>query len=92
MGSGRFGVQAPGTAALLRRSLHCVTALFLTFSQLCGAFNLDVETPAVYSGPTGSYFGYAVDFYVADPSRYVILQINCRKCCTFQVPNPKVFA
>lgn len=69
MGSGRFRVKAPGTAAPLRRSLRCVTALFLTLSQLCGAFNLDVETPAVYSGPTGSYFGYAVDFYVADPSR-----------------------
>uniref|UniRef100_A0A672FZP7 Integrin, alpha 5 (fibronectin receptor, alpha polypeptide) n=1 Tax=Salarias fasciatus TaxID=181472 RepID=A0A672FZP7_SALFA len=29
------------------------------------AFNLDVENPSVYSGPEGSYFGYAVDFYFA---------------------------
>uniref|UniRef100_A0A671VJ94 Integrin, alpha 5 (fibronectin receptor, alpha polypeptide) n=1 Tax=Sparus aurata TaxID=8175 RepID=A0A671VJ94_SPAAU len=36
------------------------------------AFNLDVENPAVYSGPTGSYFGYAVDFYLADSSSVVI--------------------
>uniref|UniRef100_I3KIP9 Integrin, alpha 5 (fibronectin receptor, alpha polypeptide) n=1 Tax=Oreochromis niloticus TaxID=8128 RepID=I3KIP9_ORENI len=33
--------------------------------MLFTAFNLDVENPAVYSGPNGSYFGYAVDFYFA---------------------------
>lgn len=31
------------------------------------AFNLDVERPAVYSGPAGSYFGFAVDFFAPDP-------------------------
>lgn len=69
MGLGRFRVKTPGTAAPLCRSLHCIIVLLLTFSQLCEAFNLDVETPAVYSGPNGSYFGYAVDFYLADSSR-----------------------
>lgn len=33
-----------------------------------GAFNLDVERPAVYSGPQGSYFGFAVDFFAPDQS------------------------
>ncbi|XP_072605545.1 integrin alpha-8 isoform X2 [Vulpes vulpes] len=28
------------------------------------AFNLDADTLTVYSGPEGSYFGYAVDFHV----------------------------
>uniref|UniRef100_A0A8D0A0P1 Integrin, alpha 5 (fibronectin receptor, alpha polypeptide) n=1 Tax=Sander lucioperca TaxID=283035 RepID=A0A8D0A0P1_SANLU len=47
--------------------------LLLTFSQpVCEAFNLDVENTAVYSGPNGSYFGYAVDFYLADSASVVI--------------------
>ncbi|KAM9436303.1 integrin alpha-8 [Clarias gariepinus] len=39
-------------------------SLILT-DLLCGiiAFNLDLENPAVYSGPPGSYFGYSLDFY-----------------------------
>uniref|UniRef100_A0A8B9XPV7 Uncharacterized protein n=1 Tax=Bos mutus grunniens TaxID=30521 RepID=A0A8B9XPV7_BOSMU len=28
------------------------------------AFNLDVDKLTVYSGPEGSYFGYAVDFHI----------------------------
>jgi integrin alpha 8 len=30
------------------------------------AFNLDTDKLTVYSGPEGSYFGYAVDFHVPD--------------------------
>ncbi|KAM6269066.1 integrin alpha-V isoform 2-T2 [Porphyrio hochstetteri] len=37
------------------------------------AFNLDVEHPAVYSGPEGSYFGFAVDFFAPDPSSISLL-------------------
>ncbi|CAN8201021.1 unnamed protein product [Coccothraustes coccothraustes] len=38
------------------------------------AFNLDVERPAVYSGPAGSYFGFAVDFFAPDPfSTYLLV-------------------
>lgn len=70
MGLERFRVKTPGTVAPLARSLLCIIGLLLTFSQPgCEAFNLDVENPAVYSGPNGSYFGYAVDFYLADSSR-----------------------
>lgn len=38
---------------------------------LGGAFNLDVDRPAVYSGSEGSYFGFAVDFFAPDASSYV---------------------
>lgn len=78
----RFRVKTPGMAALLARSLLCVTGLLLTLSPpVCEAFNLDVENPAVYSGPTGSYFGYAVDFYLADSSRWALIYLF------FFIPN-----
>lgn len=35
---------------------------------LCDAFNLDVDSPAEYAGPEGSYFGFAVDFFVPSAS------------------------
>uniref|UniRef100_A0A8C3G874 Integrin, alpha 5 (fibronectin receptor, alpha polypeptide) n=1 Tax=Cyclopterus lumpus TaxID=8103 RepID=A0A8C3G874_CYCLU len=71
MGLERFRVKTPGLAALLARWLLCISGLFLCVS-VCEAFNLDVENPAVYSGPNGSYFGYAVDFYLADSASVVI--------------------
>lgn len=72
MGSERFRAKTPGTAAFLGGSFFCVVGLLLTFSQhVCEAFNLDVENPAVYGGPKGSYFGYAVDFYLSDSARWV---------------------
>ncbi|XP_029282333.1 integrin alpha-5 [Cottoperca gobio] len=81
----RFRVKTPGIGALLARSLLCISGLLLTFSQPgCEAFNLDVETPAVYSGPNGSYFGYAVDFYLAD-SASASLVIGAPKAHTNQV-------
>uniref|UniRef100_A0A8V5FRC6 Integrin subunit alpha V n=1 Tax=Melopsittacus undulatus TaxID=13146 RepID=A0A8V5FRC6_MELUD len=48
-----------------------------------GAFNLDVERPAVYSGPQGSYFGFAVDFFAPDPSS-VFLLVGAPKANTTQ--------
>lgn len=70
MGLEAFRIKTPGIAELLARSLLCTAGLFLTLSQpVCEAFNLDVDNPAVYSGPNGSYFGYAVDFYLADSAR-----------------------
>ncbi|XP_041801853.1 integrin alpha-5 [Chelmon rostratus] len=87
MGLERFRVKTPGTVrlALLVRSLLCVIGLLLTFSQpVCEAFNLDVENPAVYSGPKGSYFGYAVDFYLADSSSASVV-IGAPKANTRQV-------
>uniref|UniRef100_A0A4W6FII8 Integrin, alpha 5 (fibronectin receptor, alpha polypeptide) n=1 Tax=Lates calcarifer TaxID=8187 RepID=A0A4W6FII8_LATCA len=70
---------------LLARSLLCVIGLLLTFSQpVCEAFNLDVENPAVYSGSKGSYFGYAVDFYLADSASASVV-IGAPKANTRQV-------
>uniref|UniRef100_A0A7M4F088 Integrin subunit alpha 8 n=1 Tax=Crocodylus porosus TaxID=8502 RepID=A0A7M4F088_CROPO len=37
------------------------------------AFNLDEEQRSVYSGPQGSYFGYAVDFYIPEPGTVSVL-------------------
>uniref|UniRef100_A0A8C5CI27 Integrin alpha-2 domain-containing protein n=1 Tax=Gadus morhua TaxID=8049 RepID=A0A8C5CI27_GADMO len=37
--------------------------------QFCFSFNLDVENPAVFSGPEGSYFGFSVDFFKTVPPR-----------------------
>uniref|UniRef100_A0A3Q1DFD2 Integrin alpha-2 domain-containing protein n=1 Tax=Amphiprion ocellaris TaxID=80972 RepID=A0A3Q1DFD2_AMPOC len=73
MGLERFRAKTPGTAASLALSFLCIIGVLLTFSQpACEAFNLDVEDPAVYSGPKGSYFGYAVDFYLSDSASVVI--------------------
>uniref|UniRef100_A0A671S2E4 Integrin alpha-5-like n=1 Tax=Sinocyclocheilus anshuiensis TaxID=1608454 RepID=A0A671S2E4_9TELE len=45
----------------------------LILLPLSVAFNLDVENPAVYTGPNGSYFGYSVDFYMTDSSVSIIV-------------------
>uniref|UniRef100_A0AAV2LZC2 Integrin alpha-2 domain-containing protein n=1 Tax=Knipowitschia caucasica TaxID=637954 RepID=A0AAV2LZC2_KNICA len=49
----------------------------------CEAFNLDVEKPSVYNGPQGSYFGYAVDFYLAGSSSASVV-IGAPKAVTWQ--------
>uniref|UniRef100_A0A665W259 Integrin, alpha 5 (fibronectin receptor, alpha polypeptide) n=1 Tax=Echeneis naucrates TaxID=173247 RepID=A0A665W259_ECHNA len=73
MGLERFCVKTPRMVAPLARSVLCIVGLLFTFSQpVCEGFNLDLESPTVYSGPTGSYFGYAVDFYLADSASVVI--------------------
>ncbi|CAG6021847.1 unnamed protein product [Menidia menidia] len=84
MGLGRFRAKTPGPAALLVRSFLCMVGIMVTISQPhCEAFNLDVENPAVYSGPNGSYFGYAVDFYLSDSARASVL-IGAPKANTSQ--------
>ncbi|KAL6119500.1 itga5 [Pungitius sinensis] len=84
MGSQRSRAETPAPVALLVRALLCGSGLLLITSPACEAFNLDVEKPAVYSGPNGSYFGYAVDFYLAD-SASVSLVIGAPKANTKQV-------
>ncbi|KAG8554748.1 hypothetical protein GDO81_003880 [Engystomops pustulosus] len=46
-------------------------------------FNLDVENPLVQSGPEGSYFGFAVDFFLPDASSSFLL-IGAPKANTSQ--------
>lgn len=69
MGLGRLRVKTPGIVSILPRSLCIIMLLHTLTEPVCEAFNLDAENPTVYSGPTGSYFGYALDFYLADSSR-----------------------
>ncbi|KAJ3587098.1 hypothetical protein NHX12_013488 [Muraenolepis orangiensis] len=73
--------------SLLRTLLVCGVGLLLCVQQqpFCRAFNLDVDNPAVYSGPNGSYFGYAVDFYLPDSSSVSVV-IGAPKANTSQ-PN-----
>ncbi|XP_008317304.1 integrin alpha-5 isoform X1 [Cynoglossus semilaevis] len=86
MRPGRFCAKAPRMVALLSRSVLCVIGLSLTFSPpVCQAFNLDVENPTVYDGPQGSYFGYAVDFYLADSASSASVVIGAPKANTSQV-------
>uniref|UniRef100_A0A8D0A3N7 Integrin, alpha 5 (fibronectin receptor, alpha polypeptide) n=1 Tax=Sander lucioperca TaxID=283035 RepID=A0A8D0A3N7_SANLU len=86
MGLERFRVKTPGIVAVLARSLLCISGLLLTFSQpVCEAFNLDVENTAVYSGPNGSYFGYAVDFYLPGSDFEHFVVIGAPKANTRQV-------
>ncbi|MBN3300268.1 ITAV protein, partial [Amia calva] len=50
----------------------CVLVLCSGFKSGC-CFNLDTENPSVYSGPSGSYFGFSVDFFNPDASQLNIL-------------------
>ncbi|XP_077431955.1 integrin alpha-5 [Vanacampus margaritifer] len=84
MCSGRVRSETPGTGALVTRSLLCLTGLLLVSPPGCGAFNLDVENPSVYSGDKGSYFGYAVDFYLADSASASVV-VGAPKAHTKQI-------
>ncbi|ELW47406.1 Integrin alpha-8 [Tupaia chinensis] len=47
------------------------------------AFNLDADKLTVYSGPEGSYFGYAVDFHIPD-ARTASVLVGAPKANTSQ--------
>ncbi|MBZ3891099.1 Integrin alpha-V [Sciurus carolinensis] len=64
-----------------RRLLLLLSGLLV---PLCGAFNLDVDSPAEYSGPEGSYFGFAVDFFVPSASNRMFLLVGAPKANTTQ--------
>lgn len=80
MGLRLFYVKTPEMVRSL--PLLCITGLLLL--TVCEAFNLDVENPSVYSGPQGSHFGYAVDFYLADSASASVV-IGAPKASTWQV-------
>ncbi|XP_077368877.1 integrin alpha-5 [Festucalex cinctus] len=84
MCSGRVRSETPGTGALVTRSLLCLAGLLLAAPPGCGAFNLDVDNPSVYSGDKGSYFGYAVDFYLADSASASVV-VGAPKAHTKQI-------
>ncbi|XP_011823500.1 PREDICTED: integrin alpha-8 isoform X2 [Mandrillus leucophaeus] len=55
----------------------------MMWSPASQAFNLDVEKLTVYSGPEGSYFGYAVDFHIPD-ARTASVLVGAPKANTSQ--------
>ncbi|XP_008565757.1 PREDICTED: integrin alpha-8, partial [Galeopterus variegatus] len=73
------GSQAPRLGRFWRLSA-ALGMLWLPASQ---AFNLDVDKFTVYSGPEGSYFGYAVDFHVPD-ARTASVLVGAPKANTSQ--------
>ncbi|KAJ8260157.1 hypothetical protein GJAV_G00177730 [Gymnothorax javanicus] len=62
-----------------------VLVLLAVLPMFCSAFNLDVDNPTVYSGPSGSHFGYSVEFYLTDAASVSVL-IGAPKANTSQ-PN-----
>ncbi|XP_069509319.1 integrin alpha-5 [Ambystoma mexicanum] len=62
-----------------------LTLLALCLPEGALGFNLDIGSPAVYTGPRGSYFGFSVDFYLPDPQSVSVL-IGAPKSNTSQ-PN-----
>ncbi|KAF4078703.1 hypothetical protein AMELA_G00201990 [Ameiurus melas] len=70
--------------------LHmCCSLLIAQLFPRTGAFNLDTENPSVFSGPAGSYFGYSVDFYMAQSTRDASIIVGAPKANTSQ-PGIKV--
>ncbi|GCB72517.1 hypothetical protein scyTo_0002036 [Scyliorhinus torazame] len=61
---------------------RALALIFLTLS-CCHSFNLDANKISVYSGPAGSYFGFAVDFFTPSPTQTNIL-IGAPKANTSQ--------
>ncbi|XP_030055842.1 integrin alpha-8 [Microcaecilia unicolor] len=61
------------SSASCPRCGSCLPALLALLAPGFLAFNLEVEELTVYSGPEGSYFGYSVDFHVADRSTVSVL-------------------
>ncbi|XP_041056103.1 integrin alpha-V [Carcharodon carcharias] len=71
--------MAPVGSGTGRRAL----AVILFTLSCCYGFNLDTAKPSVYSGPQGSYFGFAVDFFTPLPTKMNIL-IGAPKANTSQ--------
>lgn len=53
-------------------SIFCCSLLAVLLTRSSG-FNLDSVSPAVYSGPKNSYFGFSVEFYIPDPETPSVL-------------------
>ncbi|XP_069314997.1 integrin alpha-8 isoform X2 [Eulemur rufifrons] len=74
-----------GSRAQPLAPLWCVSAALgmMLWSPASQAFNLDVDKLTVYSGPEGSYFGYAVDFHIPD-ARTASVLVGAPKANTSQ--------
>ncbi|XP_012516358.1 PREDICTED: integrin alpha-8 [Propithecus coquereli] len=74
-----------GSRAQPLAPVWCVSAALgmMLWSPASQAFNLDVDKLTVYSGPEGSYFGYAVDFHIPD-ARTASVLVGAPKANTSQ--------
>ncbi|KAJ7322280.1 hypothetical protein JRQ81_018567 [Phrynocephalus forsythii] len=81
-GRGAAAAAAGGEGAFLLLLLP-VVLLLASLAGTLRAFNLDPEKRTVYSGPDGSYFGYALDFYSPAPHAVSVL-IGAPKANTTQ--------
>uniref|UniRef100_A0A8C8VWW9 Integrin alpha-V n=1 Tax=Peromyscus maniculatus bairdii TaxID=230844 RepID=A0A8C8VWW9_PERMB len=77
-------MAAPGRLLLRPRPGGLLLLLPGLLLPLAGAFNLDVESPAEYAGPEGSYFGFAVDFFAPSTSSRMFLLVGAPKANTTQ--------
>lgn len=77
-------MAAPGRLLLRPRPGGLLILLLGLQPPFAGSFNLDVESPAEYAGPEGSYFGFAVDFFVPSTSSRMFLLVEApnTKCWT----------
>ncbi|XP_053428160.1 integrin alpha-8 isoform X3 [Nycticebus coucang] len=77
--------RPPGIRAQPLAPLWCLSAALgmMLRSPASQAFNLDVDKTTVYSGPEGSYFGYAVDFHIPD-ARTASVLVGAPKANTSQ--------
>lgn len=71
-------VSAPGLCSILpwRHNFEVIVPfvpVVLLLLLHCAAFNLDTEQRVVFTGPPGSYFGYAVEFFGDAPSVGVLI-------------------
>uniref|UniRef100_A0A8C2M810 Integrin alpha-V n=1 Tax=Cricetulus griseus TaxID=10029 RepID=A0A8C2M810_CRIGR len=77
-------MAAPGWLLLRPRPSGLLLLLPGLLLPLAGSFNLDVESPAEYAGPEGSYFGFAVDFFAPSTSSRMFLLVGAPKANTTQ--------
>uniref|UniRef100_A0A4W3HP43 Integrin subunit alpha 8 n=1 Tax=Callorhinchus milii TaxID=7868 RepID=A0A4W3HP43_CALMI len=73
----------PVAGGWCQAGMYLFGCLLLVLSPGCVSFNLDTESPTLYSGPRGSYFGYSVDFYSPD-HRTVNVLVGAPKANTSQ--------
>ncbi|XP_048223419.1 integrin alpha-8 [Perognathus longimembris pacificus] len=74
----------PGSRAPRLAPIWCLAAaLGMLWPPASLAFNLDVDGATVYSGPEGSYFGYALDFHLPD-ARTASVLVGAPKANTSQ--------
>ncbi|CAL8241042.1 unnamed protein product [Merluccius merluccius] len=71
-------------------ALLWVAAVLASSLMSCWSFNLDAESPAVFSGPPGSYFGFSVDFFKSANDQNSDVLIGAPRANSTWVPSSSV--